>query len=373
MKKLLLLQTAFIGDVILATPLAQAAHEIFAPCEVHFMVIPGAANLLEQNPHIQRVWVYDKRGKQRGLRGLWQLSRQLRAERFDLALVPHRSLRSALLVWLARIPVRVGFHRSAGAFLFNQKIAYEEKHEVERNLDLLRGFAPQFFVQHVAQASFPAGKMPALQQRDLALVASSFKPAIHWNENDEARVALLTKESAATRDWIALAPGSVWATKRWPKEKFAALTRKLSAETGAVIFLLGGKEDAALCEQIKDESGANCINTAGLLSLRESAALLNRCAVLVSNDSAPTHLGVSTNCRVIAIFGPTVPRFGFAPFGEGHQIIERDLPCRPCSAHGSHTCPIGTHACMQEIEVEKVFQSVVAMLPKQSEYEARRH
>ncbi len=334
-RKILILQTAFIGDVILATPLAQAAHQIFTPCEVHFMAIPGAANLLEKNPHIQRVWIYDKRGQQRGMRGLWQLSRQLRQEKFALALVPHRSLRSALLVWLARIPVRVGFNRSAGAFLFTQKIVYQEKHEVERNLDLLRGF----------------GKL-----------ATQFKPVVAWDESDEARVASFKKEPAQNK--IALAPGSVWPTKRWPQERFAALAQRLIAEIGAQVFLLGGREDAALCEQIQKEAGPACTNTAGQLSLRQSAALLNGCAVLVSNDSAPTHLGVATNCRVITIFGPTVPRFGFAPYGEGHAVIEKNLPCRPCSAHGTKTCPIGTHACMLEIEVEEVFQRVVALLEK---------
>ncbi len=337
MTKLLLLQTAFIGDVILTTPMAQAAHEVLAPCEVHFMAIPGAANVLEKNPHIARVWVYDKRGRQRGLRGLWQLARQLRREKFTHAFVPHRSLRSALLVWLARIPVRVGFNRSAGAFLFNQKIVYEEKHEVERNLDLLRSF----------------GKL-----------TTSFKPIVAWDKSDEARVALLIKETRPTK--IALAPGSVWATKRWPEERFAALAQKLIAETRAEIFLLGGKEDAALCERIQKKVGAYCSNTAGQLSLRQSAALLNDCDVLVSNDSAPTHLGVSTNCRVLTIFGPTIPRFGFAPYGEGHVVIEKDLPCRPCSAHGTKTCPIGTHACMLKIDVDEVFLRVVKMLKEGS-------
>lgn len=337
MPKLLILQTAFIGDVILATPLAQAAHEIFSPCEVHFMAVPGAANLLEKNPHLQRVWIYDKRGQQRGLRGLWQLARQLRQEKFTHAIVPHRSLRSALFVWLARIPVRVGFDRSAAAFLFSQKIVYEEKHEVERNLDLLRSF----------------GKL-----------TQQYKPLVAWDESDAARVALLKKETRQFR--IALAPGSVWATKRWPEERFAMLAQKLLAETHAEVFLLGGKEDAEVCARIQKRVGAHCSNTAGQLSLRQSAALLNDCAVLVSNDSAPTHLGVSTNCRVLTIFGPTAPRFGFAPYGEGHAVIEKELSCRPCSAHGTKACPIGTHACMLEITVEEVFRSVVAMLKKSS-------
>jgi len=333
MKKLLILQTAFIGDVILATPLAQAAHEMFAPCEVHFTVIPGAANLLEKNPYIQRVWIYDKRGTQRGACGLWRLARQLREEKFDLALVPHRSLRSALLVWCARIPRRIGFNRSAGAFLFTKQVPYLEKHEVERNLDLLRGFGE---------------------------LASRFKPAVYWDESDETRVASFKKENF--QNGIALAPGSVWATKRWPRESFIALARKLIDETGATVFLLGGKNDEALCQQIQNDVGPACINTAGQLSLRQSAALLNECGVLVSNDSAPTHLGVATRCHVLTIFGPTVPRLGFAPFGEGHAVIEKDLPCRPCSAHGSRTCPIGTHACMKEIGVEEVFKRVVAIL-----------
>ena len=337
MKKLIIIQTAFIGDVILATPLAQAVHELLAPCEVHFMVIPAAANLLEKHPQIARVWIYDKRGKQRGLRGLWALARQLRRENFTHALVPHRSVRSALLVWLAGIPVRIGFNRSAGAFLFSQKVVYTEKHEVERNLDLLRALVP-----HVP----------------------SSKPAIHWDKNDEARVALLKKEAARTK--IALAPGSVWATKKWPEARFVALAQKLITATHAEIFLLGGKADAALCARIQQGVGAQCINTAGQLSLRQSAALLNDCAVLVSNDSAPTHLGVATNCRVLTIFGPTVPRFGFAPYGVGHRVIERELSCRPCSAHGTRTCPIGTHACMQEIDVEEVFKSIVAMLLERS-------
>lgn len=335
MNKLLILQTAFIGDVILATPLAQAAHELLAPCEVHFMVIPAAANLLEKNPHIQRVWIYDKRGTQRGVRGLWQLAQQLRAERFDLALVPHRSLRSALLVWLARIPQRLGFNRSAGAFLFTEKIVYEEKHEVERNLDLLRGFGT---------------------------IAQIPKPAIFSGEKETARIAEFTREIKVAQPWLALAPGSVWATKRWPSERFAALARRLISESNAVVFLIGGKDDAGLCDDIQRAVGAGCVNVTGKLSLRESAALLDRCAVLVSNDSAPTHLGVATQCRVLTIFGPTVPRFGFAPFGAGHAVIEKDLPCRPCSTHGSHKCPLGTHACMQEISVEEVFHQVAAML-----------
>lgn len=332
--KILLVQTAFIGDVILATPLAEAAHRLFHPGEVHFAVIPAAANLLEKNPFIQRIWVYDKRRRQKGGRALWQFARALRKERFDLAVIPHRSLRSALLAWLAQIPRRIGFDRSAGSFLFTDRIPYAARHEVERNLELLR----------------PFGALPG-----------DLHPAVYWDEADAARVERMMPASPQRRK-IALAPGSVWATKRWPAERFAELAGRLIAQSQAEIFLIGGREDAALCQGIQTRLNAHCHNLAGSLTLRQSAALLQRCEALISNDSAPAHLGVAAGCRVLMIYGPTVPRFGFAPHGEGHAVIEKPLPCRPCSMHGGQKCPLGTHACMQEIQVEEVLARVFKML-----------
>jgi len=331
-KKILIVQTAFIGDVILATPLAEAARQIFPDCQVDFMVIPAAANLLEKNSFINRVVVFDKRGQQRGLGAVWKLAKSLQREHYDLALVPHRSLRSALLVRLARIPQRIGFDRSAGSRLFTRRVLYLQKHEVERNLDLLRVFNDDF---------------------------ATPSPKVFWDKNDEQVVDQIIESNQNARWFCALAPGSVWATKRWPAERFIELAGKLIAETGAFIYLIGGGGDVALGVRIAAAIGKNCVDTAGRLSLRQSAALLDRCEILISNDSAPTHLGVATRCKVITIFGPTVPAFGFAPFGDGH-VVEKNLPCRPCSSHGSNHCPLGTHACMLEISVKEVFSQILA-------------
>jgi len=332
-KKILIVQTAFIGDVILATPLVEVAHQVFPGCVVDFMTIP-AASLLEKNNFIRRVLIFDKRGAQRGLVALWKLAKALQREQYDLALVPHRSLRSALLVWLAKIPERVGFDRSAGAWLFTRRVPYQQKHEVERNLDLLRVFNNNF--------ATPA-------------------PKVFWDKSDEQVVDQIFNSNQNAKWFCALAPGSVWATKRWPAERFIELAGKLIAETGAFIYLIGGGSDAALCSRIATAMEKNCVNTAGRLTLRQSAALLDRCQILISNDSAPTHLGVATRCKVITIFGPTVPAFGFAPFGDGHCVVEKNLACRPCSSHGSNRCPIGTHACMWEIAAEEVFSSVLEL------------
>ncbi|MDZ7266626.1 MAG: lipopolysaccharide heptosyltransferase II [candidate division KSB1 bacterium] len=330
-RKVLIVQTAFLGDVILATPLVEAAHHVFAPCEVHFMVIPAAANALERHPGITRLVIFDKRGSQRGPAALWQLVRELRRENYAVAVVPHRSLRSALLVWLARIPLRIGFVRSAGARLFTHRVPYRETHEVERNLDLLR----------------PFGVLP-----------KALAPRVPWDEADAAVVAEMIGDCGTGRRWYALAPGSVWATKRWPADRFAQLARALIADHHALVFLVGGESDAELCAGIQAQAGAHCRNLAGRLTLRQAAALLDRCTLLVSNDSAPAHLGVATRCRVLTIFGPTVPRLGFAPYGAGHGVIEKNLACRPCSTHGSRRCPLGTHACMLEISVAEVLARV---------------
>lgn len=333
-KKILIVQTAFIGDVILATPLAEAARQVFPDSAIDFMAIPAAANVLEKNNFIRRVLIFDKRGAQRGLIALWELAKTLQCEQYDLALVPHRSLRSAALVWLAKIPERIGFDRSAGAWLFTRRVPYQQKHEVERNLDLLRIFNNDFVTP---------------------------SPKIFWDQRDEQTVEQLCITAPSGKWFCALAPGSVWATKRWPVERFSELAQKLVHETGAHVFLIGGNSDATLCAQIAARCGNDVVNTAGQLSLRQSAALLDRCQILISNDSAPTHLGVATRCKVITIFGPTVPAFGFAPFGAGHAVIGKNLACRPCSSHGSDRCPIGTHACMRDIAVDEVFKSVMRL------------
>jgi heptosyltransferase-2 len=186
-------------------------------------------------------------------------------------------------------------------------------------------------------------------------------PKIFWDEADEQMVDRFWRKPSNGKWACALAPGSVWATKRWPEERFVDLARRLIVEAEASIYLIGGQSDASLCARMAHEIGEDCINTAGKLTLRQSAALLDRCQILVSNDSAPTHLGVATRCKVITIFGPTVPAFGFAPFGNGHTVIGKNLPCRPCSIHGGNRCPLGTHACMWEISFEEVFARVQAL------------
>ena len=338
---ILIIQTAFIGDVVLATPLIQAAKERLEAYRLTVIVRPSTAELLCHNPSIDEVITYDKRETERGLFALLSLAGRLRASRFDIALIPHRSLRSVLLAWLARIPLRAGFDTSAGQWFLTHRMPYRPDHEVERNLDLLlpwtatpdEGYAPSLF--------------PDDEDRTFT------DDFLHRHGID--RTDLL----------IGVNPGSIWATKQWLPERFAEVARRSEQELGARVILFGGHEDVDLCRFITEQAGGNPVIAAGQATLLQSAALVARCTTLVSNDSAMAHIAAAMGTCVIDIFGPTIPAFGFTPFGNGHHLVEQPLSCRPCGRHGGARCPIGTHECMTRITAETVFEAVTAVVSSQ--------
>lgn len=340
-RNIIIVQTAFLGDVILTLPLAQVLKRKFPSSRISFVVVPAAAELLGNHPAIDDPVVYDKRGRDRGLSGLFRLGGELRKRRFDTALVPHRSLRSAALVRIAGIGTRIGFDASAGRFLFNRVIPYERTHhEVRRNLSLL------------AALGIETGEMEF--------------PALYPARADEAAAAqFLTEKGIAGHErLIGFAPGTVWNTKRWPLERFAETARTL-ASSGHPVVLIGGRDDAPLADAIIREAapGGGVVSAAGRLSLLASAALIRRCAVLLSNDSAPVHLALAVRTPVIVIYGATIPGFGFAPYGERDRVVETHaLVCRPCSIHGGEACPVKTFECMMNISAAHIVEEIKAVL-----------
>ncbi|MEK6754899.1 MAG: lipopolysaccharide heptosyltransferase II [Bacteroidota bacterium] len=339
-ENILIIQTAFIGDAILTLPLIQFVKRLSPRCQVDVVVAPRTKELFANHPSIREAIAYDKRGIDRGIRGLLRMVKRMRNRRYALALVPHRSLRSASLAWMLRIPHRIGFDKSGGKFLLTATVKYrKDLHEIERNLSLLLG---------VGIESFP---------KEL--------PHVYPSTQDQKRVnkLLIEMEVGHPENLIALAPGTIWNTKRWLKERFASLAVQLDDE-GFEIVLVGGTEDEKLCEEILKLSGSSKVyNTAGKFSLLQSAELLRRSRALVSNDSAPMHLAVAVGTPVVAIFGATVPEFGFGPVGPFDAVVEtRGLKCRPCSIHGGDKCPIKTFECMDAISYERVFTTVMRVL-----------
>jgi heptosyltransferase-2 len=142
----------------------------------------------------------------------------------------------------------------------------------------------------------------------------------------------------------------------------------LSAAHYAII-LLGGAEDKKLCQRIASGVEGPVINSAGELSLRQTALLLKQVQALVTNDSAPLHLGSAANVPIVAIFGPTITGFGFYPYSDHYTIVETDLGCRPCGIHGGQKCPIGTHACMTQLSAENVFHEIITIIKQKTDHE----
>ena len=335
-KKILIIQTAFPGDLILTTPLIRAAKEKFPDSELHILVIPQTQELLKNNPHIKGMIVYAKKGGN-GL-GFWQAVKKLKSMRFDLALIPHRSFRSGLLAKLAGCELRVGFKNSAGKIFLTDRVDYRlDQHEIVRNLSLLgwEGAQPE----------------PIL-------------PELFPSEEEITRVEAYLNEhnSKIGDDLVCIAPGSVWATKRWLPESFAQVGDLLMKKEQVKVVLIGSGDDCRLAEEISSMMSSKPINACGRLNLLESAALISKAKLVISNDSAPTHIAVAMRTPVITIFGSTVPEFGFYPFGEGNAIIQKQLYCRPCGIHGLKRCPEGHFRCMKEISAEEVLLAAEKIL-----------
>jgi heptosyltransferase-2 len=339
---ILVIQTAFIGDAILTLPLMQVLKKNYPQSSIDVVVVPRTVDIFSHHPAISSIIPYDKRGKDNGLIGFWRLRNQLRAKNYDLIVIPHRSIRSALLAWLLKPNVRIGFDRNAGRFLFTRIVYYDPtEHEIDRNLSLLSPLS--LLINKI--------ELPQLYPSDEdAQVVDSVLDSFGLNEENHI---------------ITVAPGTIWNTKRWPADRFATMCKQLSSECSAVL-LVGGKEDSAMCEEIAGMSKAkNVFNVAGKLSLLQSAELIKRSQVLISNDSAPMHIAVAVATPVVAIFGATVPEYGFAPRGAHDIVIEtKGLKCRPCSIHGGKTCPIGTFECMLAITPELVVNKVMPFLQK---------
>ena len=333
MSSTLVIQTSFLGDTVLTTPLlAQLANR--GPVDI--VTTPASAALLANHPAVRTVIPYDKRGRDRGLRGMFRLARRLRRTEYDLALLAQGSWRSAAVAFLARIPSRVGFDRSAGKLLYTTRVPYrDDLHHAARLLMLGR----------------PNGREPT---------ADEMRPSLAPGEAERAAVdALLARHGVSAGDrLVVLAPGSVWGTKRWPF--YPELAQLLARHARVVV--VGSAADAPLADAIAAAEPTS-IDATGTLSLLASAELIGRAGVVVTNDSAPLHLASAMGTPTVALFGPTVPEFGFGPLAPRASVVgEETLPCRPCDRHGPQHCPLGHHRCMRDLSPALVAERALTLL-----------
>ena len=327
----LLVQTAFIGDVILMTALLEylALHEPATPVDV--LVRRGNEGLLAGHPHVRRVLIWDK--KHRKYAGLWQLLGQVRATGYGRVVTLQRFASTGFLTAFSGAAERVGFAKNPFSRLFTRRVPHaigDGTHEVTRNLRLLTDARPTPLVP----------------------------PRLYPSATDEAAVA----PYAAVGPYICLAPTSVWFTKQYPEEKWLELLAALPA--GLRVYLLGGPPDVAACERLAAASGReNVTSLAGKISLLASAALMRGAVMNYVNDSAPMHLCSAVGAPVTAVFCSTVPAFGFGPLSPVSYIVEttETLTCRPCGLHGHAACPLGHFRCAHSIEVGQLLATMPAL------------
>ena len=332
----LVVQTSFLGDVILTTPLIAA---LAARGPVDVLATPLGATVLANNTDIRTVIRYDKRRTYGSALGLWRTVKELRTRRpYDAAYLAQGSFRSGLLAILTGARERIGFDSSTGRVLYTKRVPYRpDQHHAERLWSL---------------AMTDCADPPTREQ---------IRPRLYPSDEDRRTIDTLLRRSGTNGDpFIALAPGSAWGTKRWPY--YVDLAKTLAGDFR--IAVIGSSADAGIARQITDALPTGCvIDGVGTLSLLASAELIGRAQAIVTNDSAPQHLASAMGTPTLAIFGPTVPEFGFGPLAERKAVAGHTrLSCRPCDRHGPQRCPLGHWRCMRELTPEHISSLLTEVL-----------
>lgn len=324
MQKFLVIQTAFIGDVVLATALIEKLHAYYPDAQIDFLVRKGNETLLTGHPFLHQVLIWDKRKNK--LRNLLQLIGRVRRAKYHTVINIQRFAATGLLTALSKANQTIGFDKNPLSFLFSKRIPHivGNRHETERNQDLIAAFTDD---------------RPA-------------KPRLYPTQADEENV-----KPYKTSPYITVSPASVWFTKQYPKEKWLSFLQHLPQANP--VYLLGAPNDQALCEQLK-AAHPNAVNLSGTLSFLQSAALMKDAAMNYVNDSAPLHFASAVNAPVTAVYCSTVPAFGFGPLSDDRHIVEirQPLDCRPCGLHGYKACPRGHFNCAYKIEDAQLLRSL---------------
>ena len=331
-KKILIVHTAYLGDVVLVTPLIRETKRMFPSAIVDVLVIPETKDVLTNNPHIRKIITFNKRKNK--FKAFVQTLKVLRKEKYDLAVLPHSSSTTIYLMLFAGIPQRIGFNRRHAADYLTMKVPYvngQNWHFTQKSLHLLSVFGEQQF--------------------DLQTELFPSKPDI-----DKA-ASYLSKLPQNNRPVIVLAPGSVRSTKKWPEKHYIVLTKMLGIYKYNLVFV-GSKDEFLLCKNIIEYAEVDALNLAGETTILESAAIIQKSDLMVCNDSATLHIANAVQTDVFAFFGPTVTDFGFFPFRKGDHVFELDMDCRPCGSHGGKKCPLEHHKCMVDIFPEQVFGEI---------------
>ena len=322
MRKILIIQTAFIGDVVLATGVLEKLHQQFPDAKIDFVVRKGNESLFANHPFLHDVLIWVK--KQSKYLNLFRLIIKIRRNKYDLVINMQRYAATGFMTVISGAKTTIGFDKNPLSFLFSQKITHQfvgksgkTLHEIERNHLLIQSLTDN--------------------------IAS--KPKLYPSIEDESFI-----KEYKTRPYICIAPASVWFTKQFPKEKWINLINEIPIIY--LVYLLGAPSDMLLCNEIiAAKTHPSVTNMAGKLTFLQSAALQKGALMNYVNDSAPMHFASSVNAPVAVVYCSTIVGFGYGPLSDKSFVIETQQPlsCRPCGLHGKKACPLGHFNCANNI------------------------
>jgi heptosyltransferase-2 len=329
MQRILIIQTAFIGDVVLATGVLEKLQQYYPTAQIDFLVRKGNESLFSNHPFLNKVLIWNK--KEAKYKNLFKLLATIRSSKYDAVINLQRFAATGFLTAFSKATVTIGFDKNPFGFLFSQQIKHtfsgnegKTLHEIERNHLLIQSLTG----------------------------AVAAKPRLYPSEQDFEAV-----KQYQTGKYICIAPASVWFTKQFPMEKWVSFINELPADY--TIYLIGGPTDAVLCNKIV-EANLSVISLAGKLNFLQSAALQKGATMNYVNDSAPMHFASSVNAPVTAVYCSTITGFGYGPLSEKSFIVEvkEPLSCRPCGLHGKKACPLGHFNCAYKITNEQLLEAI---------------
>jgi len=335
MKRILIVNVNWLGDVLFSTPFIQALRKKFPNAHIACMVVPRCEEILESNPHLNEIIIYDEDGKHKGLFGKINFILSLRTKDFDTAILLHRSFTRTVITLLAGIPGRIGYITTKRFAFLTQgvKPPSNEVHRVDYYLNLLKLF----------------GIDSPDRKYEFFISAKHRKKAKKLLENEGVKGSDIL---------VVMNPGGNWDPKRWPRDNFARLGDRLAKRFEAKIAITGSRKDCALAEDIASQMSAKPIILCGKTSLKDLASVFERANLVVANDSGPMHIAISVGAKTIALFGPTLPEIT-GPIGKGkftviHKKTECQIPCYDMNCR--------EYKCIESITVDDVMNEAGKML-----------
>ncbi len=335
--KILVIQTAFPGDAILSLPMVRKLKEMNEDSIIDVVCTPITKDIFRLAPYINETIVIDKKGEHKSLLNFISFSKNIKKRSYDRIYSPHRSFRTAFMVLLSGTRETYGFSNSSFSHVFKYVADYKlHHHEVQRGLDLI-GYI------------YSNGGWKILPEIDIPAAV-------------ELKINGYLKEKINKSAFAVIAPGSIWATKKYPLENYKKIIKYLISINLKVI-VIGGKEEEEDGNLLASEFKGNLFSTAGKYTFAESITLLKHAKILISNDSAPTHLGLCADIPVLTLYCSTIPEFGFYPYNDKSQWMSiTDLDCKPCGIHGYNACPLKHFLCGYKLEAELVISKIEEML-----------